>query len=90
MALLKNIIYTKCRLINLKSGSDLLYNIYIKKRKRDEIMKRVLLKRLHEILIEIAKTDDKGLEKIGVELLEIEKHLMTWVPDRMHLGIGEQ
>ena len=53
-------------------------------------MKKALLKRLHEILIEIAKADDKGLEKIGVELLEIEKELMTWMPDRMHLGVGEQ
>lgn len=53
-------------------------------------MKKALLKRLHEILIEIVKADDRGLDKIGVELLEIEKQLMTWMPDRIHLGVGEQ
>ena len=42
------------------------------------LMKKALLKRLHEILIEIATADDRGLDKIGVELLEIEKKLMTW------------
>ena len=73
----------------MKIGSNLLYNIYVLKKESD-YMKKALLKRLHEILIEIAKADDKGLEKIGVELLEIEKQLMVWVPDRMHLGVGEQ
>lgn len=53
-------------------------------------MKRALLKRLHEILIEIAKADDRGLDKIGVELLEIEKQLMTWYPDKRYLEVGEQ
>ena len=53
-------------------------------------MKRALLKRLHEILIEIAKADDRGLDKIGVELLEIEKQLMTWYPDKSYLEVGEQ
>lgn len=53
-------------------------------------MKKVLLKRLHEILLEIAKADDRGLDKIGVELLEIEKQLMTWYPDKRYLEAGEQ
>jgi hypothetical protein len=53
-------------------------------------MKKALLKRLHEILIEIAKADDRGLDKIGVELLEIEKQLMTWYPDKRYLEVGEQ
>lgn len=53
-------------------------------------MKKALLKRLHEILIEIAKADDRGLDKIGVELLEIEKQLITWYPDKRYLEMGEQ
>lgn len=53
-------------------------------------MKKALLKRLHEILLEIAKADDRGLDKIGVELLEIEKQLMTWYPDKRYLEVGEQ
>lgn len=53
-------------------------------------MKKALLKRLHEILIEIVKADDRGLDKIGVELLEIEKQLMTWYPDKRYLEVGEQ
>ena len=53
-------------------------------------MKKALLKRLHEILVEIAKADDRGLDKIGVELLEIEKQLMTWYPDKRYLEVGEQ
>ena len=52
-------------------------------------MKKALLKRLHEILIEIAKADDRGLDQIGVELLEIEKQLMTWYPDKRHIEKGE-
>ena len=53
-------------------------------------MKKALLKRLHEILIEIAKADDRSKDKIGVELLEIEKQLMTWYPDKRYLEAGEQ
>lgn len=53
-------------------------------------MKKALLERLHKILIEIAKADDRGLDKIGVELLEIEKQLMTWYPDKRYLEVGEQ
>ena len=52
-------------------------------------MKKALLKRLHEILLEIAKTDDRGLDKIGVELLEIEKQLMTWYPEKKYFEGGE-
>lgn len=37
-----------------------------------------LIKRLHEIQMEILKANDKELEKIGIELLEIEKKLMTY------------
>ena len=52
-------------------------------------MKKALLKRLHEILMEIAKADDRSLDKIGVELLEIEKQLMTWYPEKKYLEGGE-
>ena len=41
-------------------------------------MKKKIINRLHEILVEIIKADDKELDKIGVELLEIEKKLMTY------------
>ena len=40
--------------------------------------KLVILKRLHEILNEIVKANDVELDKIGAELAEIEKHLMTY------------
>ena len=52
-------------------------------------MKKPLIKRLHEILIEIVKADDRSLDKIGVELLEIEKQLMTWYPEKKYLEGGE-
>ena len=42
------------------------------------MMKLKLIKRLHEIQMEILKADDKELEKIYAELLEIEKELMTY------------
>jgi hypothetical protein len=41
-------------------------------------MKKKLIKRLHEIQMEILKADDKELDKIGIELLEIEKKLMAY------------
>lgn len=41
-------------------------------------MKEKMLKRLHEILIEIAKANDAELDKIGAELLEIEKQLLDY------------
>ena len=39
-------------------------------------MKMKLIKRLNEIMVEIVKANDKELDAIGVELLEIEKKLM--------------
>ena len=45
-------------------------------------MKIKLLKRLHEILLEIAKADDAGLNKIGAELAEIEKKLLEYAPQK--------
>lgn len=45
-------------------------------------MKVKLIKRLHEIMLEIVKADDEDLIKIGVELAEIEKKLMAHKPKR--------
>lgn len=54
--------------------------------KGDEIMKKELMKRLHQIILEIAKADDRGLDKIGQELCEIEKKLLSWAPDHKCTG----
>ena len=43
-------------------------------------MKRKIIKRLNQIMVEILKADEEGLNKIGVELLEIEKQLMMYDP----------
>lgn len=43
-----------------------------------EKMKAKLLKRLHEILILIVNANDEELNKIGVELVDIEKKLMQY------------
>jgi hypothetical protein len=43
-------------------------------------MKVKLVKRLHEIMLEIIKANDEELIKIGVELAEIEKKLMAYQP----------
>ena len=40
-------------------------------------MKMKLIKRLHQLLIEIAKADMHELDKIGVELAEIEKKILS-------------
>lgn len=49
-----------------------------KEKKGVVIMKAKLIKRLHQIILEIAKADDKQLDKIGVELAEIEKALIQY------------
>ena len=41
-------------------------------------MKEKIIKRLHQIQMQILKVDDAELNKIGVELLEIEKKLMLY------------
>ena len=43
-------------------------------------MKKRIIKRLHQIQMQILKADEQELNKIGVELLEIEKKLMLYVP----------
>jgi len=41
-------------------------------------MKKKLVARLNEIIFEIMKADEAELNKIGVELLEIEKKIMVY------------
>ena len=41
-------------------------------------MKKRIIKRLHQIQMQILKADEAELNKIGVELLEIEKKLMLY------------
>ena len=41
-------------------------------------MKEKIIKRLQAIMIEIVKADDVELTKIGVELAEIEKKILTY------------
>jgi hypothetical protein len=47
-------------------------------------VKTKLIKRLHQIILEIAKADDKGLDKIGIELAEIEKKLLGYTPEKKY------
>ena len=42
-------------------------------------MKKRIIKRLHQIQMQILKADEQELNKIGVELIEIEKKLMLYV-----------
>jgi hypothetical protein len=41
-------------------------------------MKRKIIKRLHQIQMQILRANDQELTKIGVELLEIEKKVMLY------------
>ena len=56
----------------------------IKRKKGVVKMKERLIKRLHQIILEIAKADDRQLDKIGVELADIEKKLLGYVPEKKH------
>lgn len=47
-----------------------------------------IIKRLNQMMIEIVKTNDKDLDKIGVELLEIEKKVMNLVEKKVSKGGG--
>lgn len=40
--------------------------------------KNAILKRLHEILLEIGKANGAELDKIGIELADIEKELLQY------------
>lgn len=41
-------------------------------------MKKKIVKRLHEIIIEIINADEEQLNVLGAELLEIEKKLLKY------------
>ena len=45
-------------------------------------MKTKLIKRLNEIVLEIVRANDKELDAIGAELLEIEKKLIKYTEKR--------
>lgn len=42
------------------------------------IVKKKILKWLHKIIMEIAASDDKTLDEMGKQLLEIEKSLISY------------
>jgi hypothetical protein len=44
--------------------------------------KDIILKRLHEILLEIGRANDTELDKIGMELADIEKKLLAYRSER--------
>lgn len=46
-------------------------------------MKMKLIKRLNQIMVEIVKANDKELDAIGAELLEIEKKLMKYAEKKI-------
>lgn len=45
-------------------------------------MKEKIMKRLHQLQIEIIKANDKELDVIGLELIEIEKQLLKYREDK--------
>ena len=45
-------------------------------------MKEKIMKRLHQLQIEIIKANDKELDAIGLELIEIEKKLLKYNEDK--------
>lgn len=51
--------------------------------------KKAILKRLNEILLLITKANEKELDKIGIELLEIEKELLNYKTPREDPVSGE-
>ena len=51
-------------------------------------MKIKIIKKLHQIIMEIAKVDEDGLNKIAAELLEIEKKLMVHQSNRKDVDIN--
>ena len=42
------------------------------------MVKEKILKRLHQLQLDILKANDEQLDKIGLELVEIEKHLLQY------------
>ena len=53
-------------------------------------MKKKIIQRLHEIQMQILKADEPELNKIGVELLEIEKKLMTYTPKQKSVSADKK
>lgn len=45
-------------------------------------MKKKIVKRLHEIIIEIINADEEQLNTLGAELLEIEKKLLKYTSNQ--------
>lgn len=45
-------------------------------------MKKKIIKRLHEIIIEIINADEEQLNALGAELLEIEKKLLKYTSQK--------
>lgn len=41
-------------------------------------MKEKIIKKLHALMLQIITCNDAELDKIGIELAEIEKQLITW------------
>ena len=41
-------------------------------------MKQKLIKKLHDLMLQIITCNDAELDKIGIELAEIEKQLINW------------
>ena len=41
-------------------------------------MKQKLIKKLHDLMLQIITGNDAELDKIGIELAEIEKQLINW------------
>ena len=59
----------------MNNAPTLLYN-YIEIKKGVKKMKKRLIKRLHELITLIVSANTEELDKIGLELIEIEKKVM--------------
>jgi len=53
-------------------------------------MKAKILKRLHQLQMDILKANDAELDKIGLELIEIEKQLLQYQDKRKNEIINWQ
>lgn len=53
-------------------------------------MKAKILKRLHQLQMDILKANDAELDKIGLELIEIEKQLLQYQNKRKNEVINWQ
>lgn len=54
------------------------------------MMKAKILKRLHQLQMDILKANDAELDKIGLELIEIEKQLLQYQDKRKNEIINWQ